>query len=79
MIIVLCAVGSPAAVFLVAGCDSGLKAGGVPLCYLDRPYHVGFFHFPGLNTHVLGDCLNLFNSHCRDPLKYLHLIENGSI
>jgi len=46
------AVGSPAAVFLVAGCSSGLKTGRVSLCHLDCPDQVGFFHLTGLDSHL---------------------------
>jgi hypothetical protein len=59
------AVGSPAAVFLVAGCSSGLKTGRVSLCHLDCPDQVGFFHLPGLDSHLFCNYFNLFNSHVR--------------
>jgi len=59
------AVGSPTAVFLVAGCDSGLKTGRVSFCHLDCPDQVGFFHLTGLDSHLFCNYFNLFNSHVR--------------
>jgi hypothetical protein len=66
---VLHAIRPPAAVFLAAGFHGpGLKAGSVSLSHLDCPYQVGFSHFSGLDSHFLGDYLNLFNSHfCIPP------------
>ncbi len=63
--IFLHAVRAPAAVFLVAGSDSGLKAGSIPLSHLDCADKVGFFHFTGLDAHFLSYYFNLFNSHVR--------------
>ena len=48
---VLHAVGSPAAVFLIAGSDSCLKAWRVPFSHLDGTDKVGFFHLSSLDTH----------------------------
>ena len=62
---VLHTVGSPAAVFLIAGSDSGLKAGRVPFSRLDGTDKVGFIHLSGLDAHFLSYYFNLFNSHVR--------------
>ena len=59
------AIGSPAAVFLIAGSDPGLIAGGVPFSRLDRPDQVDFYHLSGFDSHVFCNCLNLFDSHVR--------------
>lgn len=69
---VLYTVWSPAAVFLVAWGDAGLKTGGVALCCLYRPDQLGFFHFAGLDPHLLCNHLDFFYGH-EAILPLLHL------
>jgi hypothetical protein len=59
------AVRSPAAVFLIAACNSSLKTGSVSLSSLDGTDKVGFFHLSSRDAHFFSYCFNFFNSHVR--------------